>query len=130
MVREAADHEADDKVRREQVERRNKLDNLCYTLEKTLHENKDKLQAEDVSTLETLIKDGRGAVESQDDVRILSVGERLEKEAHRVASAMYQGADGGSPGNGGDRKGAPGVGDRGRKDIADAEFEDAEHGHP
>jgi molecular chaperone DnaK len=36
MVREAAKHEADDMVRREQVERRNKLDSLCHTLEKTL----------------------------------------------------------------------------------------------
>ena len=35
MVNEAAEHEAEDKERREQIERRNKLDNLCYTLEKT-----------------------------------------------------------------------------------------------
>ena len=41
--KEAAEHEAEDKERREQIERRNKLDNLCYTLEKTIAENKDKL---------------------------------------------------------------------------------------
>src|SRR6266540_4052721 len=33
MVKEASEHEAEDKERREQIERRNKLDNLCYTLE-------------------------------------------------------------------------------------------------
>src|ERR1700678_1301222 len=55
MVKEAAEHEAEDKTRREQIERRNKLDNLCYTLEKTLSENKDKIPAADVTTLEGLI---------------------------------------------------------------------------
>ena len=48
MVKEAAEHEAEDKERREQIERRNKLDNLCYTLEKTITENKEKLPADDV----------------------------------------------------------------------------------
>nr|HMR05697.1 molecular chaperone DnaK [Polyangiaceae bacterium] len=42
MVKEAQDHEADDKKRRDEIERRNKLDNLCYTLEKQIADNKDK----------------------------------------------------------------------------------------
>ena len=45
MVKEASEHEAEDKERREQIERRNKLDNLCYTLEKSISENKEKMQA-------------------------------------------------------------------------------------
>src|SRR6476646_6272707 len=49
MVKEAAEHEAEDKERREQIERRNKLDSLCYTLEKMITENKEKLQAVDVT---------------------------------------------------------------------------------
>ena len=67
MVKEAAEHEAEDKERREQIERRNKLDNLCYTLEKTIAENKDKLPAADVAALEALIKEARAAIEKQDD---------------------------------------------------------------
>src|SRR6185369_3886522 len=73
MVREAAEHEAEDKERREQIERRNKLDNMCYSLEKTISENKEKLQAADISTLESLIKDGRSAVEKQDDGQVKDV---------------------------------------------------------
>src|SRR6476620_626622 len=67
MVAEAAAHEAEDKERREQIERRNKLDNLCYTLEKTMSENKDKLPASDVSTLEGIIREARAAIDKQDD---------------------------------------------------------------
>jgi molecular chaperone DnaK len=128
MVKEAAEHEKEDKERREQIERRNKLDNLCYTLEKTIGENKDKLKAEDISTLEGLIKEGRQAVEKQDDAQVQSVMERLEKEAHRMASVMYQGA-GGAPGaNGGPppagEGGAPEGGKKKEGGVIDAEFEE------
>src|ERR1700733_1010629 len=51
MVKEAGEHEAEDKKRREEIDRRNKLDNLCYTLDKTISENKDKLPEADVTTL-------------------------------------------------------------------------------
>jgi molecular chaperone DnaK len=131
MVKEAAEHESEDKERREQIERRNKLDNLCYTLEKMMSENKDKLQAADVTTLEGLIKDGRSAVEKQDDGLVKDALEKLEKEAHRLAGAMYQGAaggdgaNGGGPGVGGD--GAPPAGGEGKKKdggVIDAEFEE------
>jgi molecular chaperone DnaK len=131
MVKEAADHEAEDKVRRDQVERRNKLDNLCYTVEKTLHENEAKFRAADLSSLQALIKDGRDAVETQDDARITSVSERLEKEAHRVASTMYTAPAGAASGNeDGEETASTGTGDRGRKDIADADFEETQPGHP
>jgi molecular chaperone DnaK len=121
MVKEAAEHEAEDKARREQVERRNKLDNMCYTLEKTMSENKDKLQGADAESLEKLIKQGREAVEKQDDAQIATALEALEKEAHRLAGAMY-GAQGG-PGAGAPGADAPPAGDK-KKDVIDAEFEE------
>ncbi len=133
MVADAAEHEREDKDRREQIERRNKLDNLCYTLEKTLNENKEKIQAGDLSTLEGLIKEGREAVEKQDDAGVQDVSGRLEKEAHRLAGVMY-GASGGPPGPGGGPNGGggPPSGDgaggekKGGKDggVIDAEFEE------
>jgi molecular chaperone DnaK len=132
MVKEAAEHEVEDKERREQVERRNKLDNLCYTLEKTLQESKDKLPSADVATLDGLIKEGRSAVEKQDDAGIRSALERLEKEAHRMASVMY-GAAGASTNGGpppGDGPGAsspdgePAQGGAEKKGVIDAEFEE------
>ena len=136
MVKEASEHEAEDKERREQIERRNKLDNLCYTLEKTIGENKEKIPAADVTLLEGLIKEGREAVEKQDDDAVKSVSERLEKEAHRMASVMYQGGaggpgagpNGGPPGGGIDGEGPPPAGGAGEKKkdggVIDAEFEE------
>jgi molecular chaperone DnaK len=129
MVKDAAAHEAEDKKRREEIDRRNKLDNMCYQLEKQIADNKDKLAGVDVASIESLIKDGRAAVEKQDDDKVSEVLEKLEKEAHAMASKMYEGA-GGPPGGGG----GPGAGptasgggaseDPKKGDVIDAEFEE------
>ncbi len=129
MVNEAAEHEAEDKARREEIEKRNKLDSLCYTIEKAITENKDKLPAGDVSMLEGMIKEARSAIEKQDAAAVASNLEKLEKEMHRIASAVY--GAGGPPGG----PGAPGAGPgdappeppkgKGKDGVIDAEFEES-----
>jgi molecular chaperone DnaK len=134
MVKEAAEHEADDKRRREEVERRNKLDSMCYQLEKQIADNKEKLQGVDLGRIESLIKDGREAVEKQDDAKITSVLADLEKEAHAMASKLYESAGAGAAGapSGEPAGGAAGSGGSdgadGKKkggDVIDAEFEES-----
>jgi molecular chaperone DnaK len=135
MVKEAAEHEAEDKQRREVVDRRNKLDAMVYQLEKTMTEAKDKLPADDVTKLEAALKEARSAVEKQDDEAIKTATANLEKESHRIAEAMYKtagpnggpGADGGAPPGDG---GAAGGGDRPsaekkKEGVIDAEFEES-----
>jgi molecular chaperone DnaK len=131
MVKDATAHEAEDKRRRDEVERRNKLDNLCYQLEKQLSENKEKLGDTDVSAIEALIKEGRTAVEQQDDAKVQDVSARLEQEAHKLAAKLYESAgapggdkpSGGSSGSSGD--GASTEGDGKKKGVIDAEFEES-----
>ncbi|MBX3187926.1 MAG: molecular chaperone DnaK [Labilithrix sp.] len=124
MVKEASEHERDDKEKRAQIERRNNLDNLCYALEKTLRENREKLSEADRSNLEGLIAEGRQAVEKQDDGLVRGALERLEHESHRIAQALYQQA--GGPGAPGAEAGAPPPPTDGKKDenVVDAEFEE------
>jgi molecular chaperone DnaK len=45
MVADARSHEAEDKKRREEVEQRNRAENLAYQMEKLLKDNKEKLSA-------------------------------------------------------------------------------------
>ncbi len=126
MVADAKEHEAEDNKRREEIERRNKLDNMCYTLEKQIAENKEKLEGVDLGAIEGLIKEGREAVEQQDDAKVTSVLERLEKEAHTMASKLYEqppgaeGAPGGAPPGAG-----PAPGGQKTDDVIDAEFEES-----
>jgi molecular chaperone DnaK len=133
MVKDAKEHEEEDRRRRDEIDRRNKLDNLCYTLEKQINENREKLSGIDLGNIERLIKDGRDAVEKQDDAKVREVLAALEKEAHAMASKLYESAgtpgaappgDGGA-GNG-SAGGAPGA-EPGKKkggDVIDAEFEE------
>jgi molecular chaperone DnaK len=129
MVKEAASHEAEDKKRRDEIERRNKLDSLTYQLEKQISENKEKLGGLDVGSIESLIKEGRAAVEQQDDEKVTEVTAKLEKEAHALAAKLYESAGAGGPppgagpGAGGPSGGAEG-GDGKKKDVIDAEFEE------
>jgi len=128
MVKDASEHEAEDKKRRDEVERRNKLDSLCYTLERQISENKEKLAGEDVSGIESLIKEGRAAVEKRDDSAVQDVLDRLEKAAHQMATKLYESA-GGAPGAG--PNAAPsdsrpdGKGDGKKGGVIDAEFEES-----
>jgi molecular chaperone DnaK len=127
----SAEHEAEDKASPRRDRARNKLDNLCYTIEKTISENKEKLPEGDVSTLEGMIKEARGAIEKQDAAAVDANLQKLEKEMHRIASAVY-GANGGPGG-----PGAPGAGPmpgeggaeppkgKGKDGVIDAEFEES-----
>ncbi len=132
MVKEAQEHEAEDKARREEVERRNALDNKCYQYEKLLTEHKDKLDAADVANIEGIIKEGRGAIDKQDDAAIASVTERLDKEMQRVSQAVYAAAGvagGGAPGDAPPNASEPPPPGETKKKkdpgVIDAEFEDA-----
>jgi len=129
MVKDDAEHEAEDKARREIVDRRNKLDSMVYQMEKSLADTKDKLPADDVKKLEELLKEARAAVEKQDDEAIKVATEKLEKESHRIAEAAYKaaGGDGAPPPGGAAGGGAPEGGAKGKKDggVIDAEFEEA-----
>ena len=131
MVQEAAEHEEEDKKKREEVERRNKLDSMCYQLEKTLNENKDKISDDDATAIKESIAHAKKAIEEQDDEKIQQAAEALEKEAHRIASVMYeqnQAQGGAAPGpDGGAPPGANGAGssDDDKDDgVIDAEFEE------
>jgi molecular chaperone DnaK len=131
MVNEAASHEVEDKKRREEIERRNKLDNLCYTLEKTIADNKDKIPESDVASLTATIAEGRQAIEKQDDAAVAAALEKIEKEAHKIASVMYEkaGGDAAQPPPPGTDGGAPpppaGAAPGKSKDgVIDAEFEE------
>ena len=125
MVREAADNEAEDKKRRESVERRNKLDSMVYQLEKTLTENKDKIPAGELAGFEALVTEGRQAVEKQDDDAIAAALAKLEKESHRIAEIMYSASNPPPGGGAGGAAGGTPEGGAPKKDgVIDAEFEE------
>ncbi|MFM2416511.1 MAG: hypothetical protein RL385_1234 [Pseudomonadota bacterium] len=123
MVEEGKANEAADKDRRDQVETRNKADQLCWTVEKSLADAKDKLPADKVAGIESNVKNLRSALDKDDAAAIRSGMETLEKSMHELAQVAYQAA-GAAPG--GAAPGAAGGAKAGKKDdgVIDAEFEE------
>ncbi|MBW2462153.1 MAG: molecular chaperone DnaK [Deltaproteobacteria bacterium] len=128
MVQEAQDHEEDDKVRRESVENRNKADQLCYSVEKSLTDLGDKLDADKIAGVKTKVEDLRKAIEEQNDELIASRTEELEQAMQAIATEAYAaaGGDAGAAAAGAPEADAAPEHDKGDDDgVIDAEFEDA-----
>jgi len=126
MVDEGKVNEEADKKRREEIEQRNKADQLCWTVEKALADAKDKLPADKVADIEGKVKSLRGALDRDDAEGIRTGFETLEKSMHELAQVAYQAAGaaaGAGPAPGG---AAPGK-EKDKKDdgVIDAEFEDS-----
>ncbi len=128
MVQDAASHEEDDRKRREQVEARNKADQLAYGVEKALEEVKDKLPADKVADVEGKVKSLREAIEANDATAMSTHTEALEAAMKEIAEAAYGAAA--AETNGAPGEAAPGPGPeepgKGDDDVIDAEFEEGE----
>ena len=125
MVEDAASHEEEDRKRREQVEARNKADQLAYGVEKALAEVKDKLPAEKVAEVEGKVKSLREAIEANDAVAMASQSEALEAAMKEIAEVAYAAAASAPEGATSEGAGAEDAG-KGDDDVIDAEFEEGD----
>ncbi len=90
MVNEAEVHAEDDKQRRSAIEAKNQLDSLVYNTEKTLKENREKLDAGDAEALDSALAEGKKALESEDETQIKEATERVTQASHKLAEVIYQ----------------------------------------
>jgi molecular chaperone DnaK len=96
MVKDAQAHSEEDKRRRQEVEAKNNLDSLLYSVDKMLSENRDKLSGSDVSNVESAIADARKAMEQGGLEELQRATDTLQRASHKLAEAMYQKAGAGA----------------------------------
>lgn len=103
MIREAQMYEEQDKRKREEVELKNKADDMAYHIEKILKENEDKVPADTKNRLEEIIKDLRDAINRDDIAKVKMLYDDLQRESVKIGEYIYkQQAQGGSgPATGG-----------------------------
>jgi molecular chaperone DnaK len=128
MVREAEQHAAEDRRRRELVEARNQADALIYTAEKQVEQHGGRVDDAERRPVHDAVSALREAVSGDDVERIRQRTEalsqalsRMGEAIHRAAQAGPQAAAGGQASTGGEDE-----------DVVDAEFEDVDeprHGH-
>jgi molecular chaperone DnaK len=128
MVKDAASHEEEDRKRREQVEARNKADQLAYGVEKALAEVKDKLPADKVAEVEGKVKSLREAIEANDAKAMASQSEALEAAMKEIAEVAYAAAASAPEGETSGAAGGAGADEAGKgdDDVIDAEFEEGD----
>ena len=89
-IKEAQEHEEEDKKRKELVETKNQADNMVYSLEKLLKENGDKISEEDKKRLEDEIEKAKKDFESDDLDVIKNELENLTNLSNEIFTKLYQ----------------------------------------
>jgi molecular chaperone DnaK len=127
MVDEAQAHAGDDEAKKHQVESRNKLDSLIYSTEKLVTENKEKLPAGDVASIEAALAEAKTALEGESAEAMDAAYEKLTGASHKVAESLYQSQaqqPGPEAGNPETTAGAPAGNPE--DDVIDAEYVDVD----
>jgi molecular chaperone DnaK len=106
MVKDAQEHESEDKKIRETVEARNKLDGLILSTEKTLSEHKDKINADDAKALQEAVEIAKKELkEKEHDLASLkNAYETLMAKASKIAEKLYGQGQQGQPGSESEKK--------------------------
>jgi len=88
MVREAEEHAAEDKARREEQETRNTAENFAYSTEKVIKENDDKLPEEVKAEVQADIDALKTALAGEDIEAVKSAQEKLNTSAMKLGEAL------------------------------------------
>ncbi len=90
MVREAEQHAAEDRNRKEAAELHNEADTLAYSAEKTLKDLGDKVPAELRTEVEQKVSAVREALNGSDTARLRRRKDELQQVLQQVGAAAYQ----------------------------------------
>lgn len=98
-VREAEAHEAEDRKKREAIDKRNQLDGLISSIEKNLKENKEKLPIAEVNTVEQALEVAKTALKdnAEDADALQKAHDDLIQASHKLAEMMYSNQQGATP---------------------------------
>ena len=92
MVKDAEEHAADDKKRREEAETRNQAEQLVYTNEKLIKENADKLPEDIKSEVQADIDALKTALAAEDINDVNTAQDRLMQSQTKLGEAIYANA--------------------------------------
>ncbi len=127
MVREAEEHAAEDKKRREAAEVRNQAETLSYSIEKLIKDNEDKLPAEVKTSVQADVDALKTALAGDDEDAVKNAFDKLNASQQQLGEAIYASAQAAG------EQGDPTVADPGNgsvpnpeEDVIDAEVVDDE----
>jgi len=123
MVKDAEEHEAEDKKRRELVEAKNQAESLLHSAEKSLEEHGDKVDEATRGAISTAIADLKTALEGEDAGAIQAKAQALAEASMKLGEAIYKSEAEAAHGEADPEDGRAGEADEG-EDVVDADFEE------
>jgi molecular chaperone DnaK len=121
MVREAEEHAAEDKSRREAAEVRNNAEQLAYSIDKLIKENEDKLPDDVKTEVQADVDALKTALQSEDEAAVKVAFDKLNASQTKLGEAIYSASSGEEAPAEGAEESAPEASD---EDIVDAEIVD------
>ncbi len=127
MMREAREHEAEDRRRKELVEARNNADSLIYQTEKVLRDLGDKVNASERKDIEAKISQLRETIKGEDISAIKQQSEALQNALHALSQQLYaqQQAAGAAGPQAAGPTGGNGQGPSDEGEVVEGEFREA-----
>ncbi len=116
MVKEAEEHAAEDKKRREEQDLKNTAEQMAYQTEKIIKDNDDKLTEEVKTEVQADIDALKTALAGDDIDAIKSANEKLATSAQKLGEAIYANTS----------EDAPAESEASSEDVVDAEVVDDE----
>ncbi|MFV0374001.1 Hsp70 family protein, partial [Microbacterium sp.] len=89
MVREAEEHAAEDKQRREAAEVRNQAETLSYSIEKLIADNADKLPDDVKTEVQADVDALKSALAGDDDDAVKTALDKLNASQTKLGEAIY-----------------------------------------
>ncbi len=119
MIKEAQEHAAEDRRRRELIDARNHADSLLYSTEKSLKEHGSKVSSADREAIERAIAELKEVLDKEDAALIKSRTDALAQAAMKLGEAMYRAQQ---------AEASAGAGASSGRDsgVVDAEFEEVD----
>lgn len=124
MQKDAESHATEDAKRRQEIEARNMADNLAYTAEKTLRENKDKIPDDLNKEVEAKVKAVKDALQGTDIEAINKAAQELNEVMQKVGSTVYGQQQQPPPGEPPPDKGEGGEGGEEDEGTVEGEFKE------
>ena len=123
MVKDAEEHAAEDKKRREAVESKNQAEGLIASTERAMSEHGDKVEAADKTAIEAALLALKEAVKGDDAEDIKAKTNTLAQASMKLGEAMYKAQQ--AEGAAGDAA-ADGAGNKPDDNVVDADFEEVD----
>ncbi|WP_374009297.1 molecular chaperone DnaK [Leifsonia sp. LS-T14] len=127
MVREAEEHAAEDKQRRESAETRNQAEQLVYSIEKLIKDNEDKLPEDVKNEVQGDVDGVKTALAGDDDEAVKTAFDKLNASQGKLGEAIYSSAQASeAPASESAEGQQPGESSGDDEDVIDAEVVDDE----